>query len=152
MEWSDMFTQDLFHLINKNNMLFPWYSWNIFDRVCGVMVLNTTFNSISVISWRSVLLMEESWVPEENHWPAASQWQTITYIYCIEYTSPLSGFKFQTHVVIGTDYICSCKSNYLMITIATTPGLILMLQLLCRILHILFVLLLICFTRISFSE
>jgi hypothetical protein len=33
------------------------------------MVLNVTFNNISVISWRSVLLVEETGVPEENHQP-----------------------------------------------------------------------------------
>jgi len=33
------------------------------------MVFNTTFNNISVISWRSVLLVEET---EGNHRPAAS--------------------------------------------------------------------------------
>ena len=32
-----------------------------------VMVLNATFNNISVISWRSVLLVEETGVPGENH-------------------------------------------------------------------------------------
>jgi len=31
-----------------------------------VMVLNATFNNISVISWRSVLLVEETGVPREN--------------------------------------------------------------------------------------
>ena len=36
------------------------------------MVFNATLNSISVIFWRSVLLMEESGVPGENHRPAAS--------------------------------------------------------------------------------
>ena len=36
------------------------------------MVFNTTFNNISVISWRSVLLMEETGVPGENHRPTAS--------------------------------------------------------------------------------
>jgi hypothetical protein len=35
----------------------------------GVMVFNTTFNNISVIFWRSVLLMEET---GENHRPVAS--------------------------------------------------------------------------------
>jgi hypothetical protein len=30
------------------------------------MVFNTTFNNISVISWWSVLLVEESGVPGEN--------------------------------------------------------------------------------------
>ena len=32
------------------------------------MVFYATFSNISVISWRSVLLVEES---AENHWPAA---------------------------------------------------------------------------------
>jgi hypothetical protein len=33
------------------------------------MVFNTTFNNISVILWRSVLLVERTEVPEENHRP-----------------------------------------------------------------------------------
>jgi len=36
------------------------------------MVFNATFNNISAISWLSVLLMEETEVPGENHRPAAS--------------------------------------------------------------------------------
>jgi len=36
------------------------------------LVLNATFNNISVISWRSVLLVEETGVPRENHRLAAS--------------------------------------------------------------------------------
>jgi len=36
------------------------------------MLFNTTFNNISVILWRSVLLVEETGVPEEKHRPAAS--------------------------------------------------------------------------------
>jgi hypothetical protein len=36
------------------------------------MVFNATFNNISVILWQSVLLVEESEVPGENHRPAAS--------------------------------------------------------------------------------
>jgi hypothetical protein len=31
------------------------------------MVLNATFNNISVISWPSVLLVEKNRVPGENH-------------------------------------------------------------------------------------
>jgi hypothetical protein len=38
----------------------------------GFMVLNTTLNIISVILWQSVLLVEETGVPEENHQPVAS--------------------------------------------------------------------------------
>ena len=37
-----------------------------------IMVLNTTFNNISVISGQSVLMMEEIEVLGENHRPAAS--------------------------------------------------------------------------------
>ena len=36
------------------------------------MVFNATFNNISVISWRSVLLMEETGISGENHRPVAS--------------------------------------------------------------------------------
>jgi hypothetical protein len=34
---------------------------------------------ISVISWWSVLLVEETRVPRENHWTVASQWQTLSH-------------------------------------------------------------------------
>ena len=37
----------------------------------GVMRFNATFNNISVILWPSVLLVEETGVPGENHRPAA---------------------------------------------------------------------------------
>jgi len=36
------------------------------------MVFNATFNNISVISWRSVLLMEETGVPGKSHWQILS--------------------------------------------------------------------------------
>ena len=36
------------------------------------MVFNATFNNISVILWRSFLVVEETRVPGENHRPAAS--------------------------------------------------------------------------------
>ena len=51
----------------------------------GGMVFNTTFNNISIISWWSVLLVEEIRVPEENQ-PASN-------------TPQLSGI--QTHNVSG---------------------------------------------------
>jgi hypothetical protein len=37
-----------------------------------LMMLNATFNNISVISWHSVLLVEETRVPRENHRSVAS--------------------------------------------------------------------------------
>jgi hypothetical protein len=45
------------------------------DLLVKVVVLNATFNNISVISWRLVLLVEEigvPGVPGENHRHAAS--------------------------------------------------------------------------------
>jgi len=36
------------------------------------MVFNATFNNISAILWRSVLLVEETGVPGEKHRPVAS--------------------------------------------------------------------------------
>jgi hypothetical protein len=38
----------------------------------GLWCYNATFNNISVISWWSVLLVEETGVPGENHQPVAS--------------------------------------------------------------------------------
>jgi hypothetical protein len=38
-----------------------------------VMVFNAIFNNNSVASWRSIVLVEEIGVPEENHRPGASR-------------------------------------------------------------------------------
>jgi hypothetical protein len=43
------------------------------------MVFNATFNNILDISWRSVLLVEQTGVHRENHRPAASHWQTLSH-------------------------------------------------------------------------
>ena len=43
------------------------------------MVFNATFNNISVISWQSVLLVEETGVPGENHQAVTSHWQTLSH-------------------------------------------------------------------------
>ena len=75
------------------------------------MVLNSTFNNISAISWQSILLVEETRGPRENHRTIASHWQTY---HIMMYTSPWSGFELTTSKVIGTDCTCSCKSNYTM--------------------------------------
>ena len=48
----------------------------LFWFVVCLMVFNATFNNISVISWRSVLLMEG---PGGNHQPVASHWQTLSH-------------------------------------------------------------------------
>ena len=41
------------------------------------MVFNATLNNISVLSWQSVLLVEEIGLPGENHKPVASHRQTL---------------------------------------------------------------------------
>ena len=46
---------------------------NLYLYFSGFMVFfNTTFDNISVISWRSVLLVEETGTSEESHRPAVS--------------------------------------------------------------------------------
>ena len=67
--------------------------------VCLFMVFNATFNSISAISWRSVLLVEETGVPGENHRSVASHWQTLSHN-VVSSTPRLS--RIQTHNV-GSD-------------------------------------------------
>ena len=51
------------------------------------MVFNATFNKISAILWRSVLLVEDPGVSAENHRPVASHWQTLSHV-VTKYTSP----------------------------------------------------------------
>ena len=43
------------------------------------MVFNVTFNNISVISWQSGLLVEETEVPGEDHRPATSHGHTLSH-------------------------------------------------------------------------
>jgi len=44
----------------------------LMDCLIWFMVFNATFNNISVISGRSVLLVEETGVHRENHRPVVS--------------------------------------------------------------------------------
>ena len=61
------------------NTIFSWY-FMIYSLVWfGLMVFNATFNNISSISFRSVLLVEEPGVPGENHRAPASHWQTLSH-------------------------------------------------------------------------
>ena len=63
-----LFSQKILRLL-----YLPWFSlW--------FMVFNDTFNNISVISLRSVLLVGETGVPGENHRPAANHCQTLLHI------------------------------------------------------------------------
>ena len=127
-----------------------------------LVVFNATFNNSSAISWRSVLLMEETVGPGENHrgkdrlcvWSSlidkfrvvwqqgdiyykpktrfknCNIWNWILWVvvfrlqfffigdggllqfFIMLYTLPYSRFELTTAVVIGTDCIGSCNSNY----------------------------------------
>ena len=82
------------------------------------MVFSATFNNISGISWRSVLLVGETGLPGENHRPVQV---TDKHYYKRLYRVHLSwaGPEFTTLVVIDTDCTSSCKSNYHTITTTT---------------------------------
>jgi hypothetical protein len=58
--------------INFKNCIKIVYFMKSFNGLVWFMVFNATFNNISVISWLSVLLVEETEVPGENHQPVAS--------------------------------------------------------------------------------
>ena len=58
-------------IFNKYGILI-WRFWSM----VWFIVFNATFNNISVISWRSVLLVDQTGVPGENHQPVVSHRQT----------------------------------------------------------------------------
>jgi hypothetical protein len=72
--------------------------------VC-LMVFNASFNNISVISWWSVLLMEETGGPGENNRPIASYGQILSHN-----VVHLALIEFRT--CNRTDCIGSCKSYH----------------------------------------
>jgi hypothetical protein len=87
--------------INKNGYRHKAIQYYPQMRGPRVMVFNPTFNNISVISWLSVLLVEETGVPGENHRNATSHWQTLSYI-VVSSTPRLS--RIRTHNVSGDRY------------------------------------------------
>jgi hypothetical protein len=73
------------------------------------MVFNAkNVNNISVISLGSVLLVEETGIPGENHWSVTSHWQTLSHNVVLG----TPRFEFTTLVMIGTDCICSYKLSW----------------------------------------
>ena len=90
--------QLLFHILKQKQwIVLQHVQWLMVRVRVRVMVFNTTFN-VSVISWRSVLLVEETRVCRENHCPATSNWQTLSHDF-VSSTSHLNGI--QTHNFSG---------------------------------------------------
>ena len=87
----------LYHLVHLQ-LFWPAFETCHCNWRVMVMVFNATCNNISVISWWSVLLVEETGVLGENHLPVTSHWQTWTHN-VVSSTSRLSGVR--THIFSG---------------------------------------------------
>jgi hypothetical protein len=98
---------------------------DLYLNLIWFVVFSATFNNISVISWRSVLMMEETGGSTRRKPPTCGKSVTnfITWC-CIELPISWVGFELTRLVVIGTDCIGNCKSNYHTITITTPPSLL----------------------------
>ena len=86
------------------------------------MIFNATFNNISAISWRSVLLVVETGCSRRKPPTCRKSLKIFITKCCIEYTSLWAGFELTTSVMISIDCTGSCKSNYHTITTTTAPS------------------------------
>ena len=75
----------IYHILrylSKDNVILyvKWYFSKYFTYISSVGLgwfteFNAKFNNISVILWRSVLLVEVTGITRENHQPVASHWK-----------------------------------------------------------------------------
>ena len=67
---------------HKGNIFMLWLVSFTYRFACLFvcwMVFNATARNISVISLQSVLLVDKTGAPRENHWPAVSHWQILSH-------------------------------------------------------------------------
>ena len=72
----------VFHFMNDTHILVRvCHNTDIYIVNIGLetMVFNATFNDISVISRRSIFLVEETRVPRENHLSATNHGHTLSH-------------------------------------------------------------------------
>ena len=85
------------------------------------MVFYVTFNNISVMSWQSVFYWRRKLEYPEKTTDLSHVTDKRYHMMLYRVHFAWAGFELITLVVMGTDCIGSCKSNYHRITITTAP-------------------------------
>ena len=80
--WESSQLSKVFEFEWKLKILFEKYKPELYISVhiglwFNIMVFSATFNNITIISWRSVLVVVPG--PTENHRPVSSTWQTLSH-------------------------------------------------------------------------
>jgi hypothetical protein len=93
--------------------------WDICAGNLGMRVSpETTSKKICAIRWSQLV----TFCSRRTRWKPSACRKSLTHFYHIMLcTSPWARFELTTSVVIGTDCIGSCKSNYHTITVTTAP-------------------------------